>query len=290
MRIRYGMIASAMLWTCILLCVPGSVVAQDPFERPAPPPPPEPPSPPAPPEPPSPPPRPTQGVRPIPVQVERAPVEVLRNRPQLVTRVFDLSHVRAGELEETLALFPAEVQSNDDLRTLTVRAEPDIVSAIEEVIGRLDVAAVERTVELTVYVLSLDADGSGQPVPDHLENVAEQLRDTFGYGGMRLIETIAVRGVDGTNVNVAGVIPPLGNIPDVPTEYRFQGSFDVVERDDATRVLRMEFLAARFETDGYADAQINTSLEIPEGAQVVVGKTSAGEHPLLLVLTAAFPE
>ncbi len=227
-----------------------------------------------------------------------------------VTRVFEIVNVSSMQLAGALSLFPAEVASNNNLRTLTVRAEPEIVSAIADVIQRLDVAEAQTTADLTVHVLSPDSEGVGPPVPGHLDNVTEQLRATFGYGAMRLIDTIFVRGVDGRSVQLNGVLtlPSAGNVDLPASQYSFQGVFEVIDGEDSTFTLRVEGFRMGFRVpvlqvaadaqDGpvtvrnytFQDAQINTNVDVPAGTEVVVGKTSAGESALFLVLTAAFPE
>ena len=115
-----------------------------------------------------------------------------------VTRVFQLEHVQPGPLAATLSLFDAEIMPNNPLNTLTVRAPADIMPAIVDVIGRLDVLKVEQGVEVTAYILSADDQGAaGTPVPEHLLSVVDQLQDVFSYSRFGLIDTIMVRGRDG---------------------------------------------------------------------------------------------
>ena len=237
-----------------------------------------------------------------PVQDTPSEVRVAPVGPQPVTRVFEIRHLRAEGFVRTLALFPAEIHGNNEFRTLTVRANPDIMSAIEDVIESMDVPAVEppvRAVEVTAYILSPDSDGSGNTVPTHLETVAEQLRNTFGYGGMRLIDTVFIRGFNNSQVTVHGMttLPSVANDSNSSASYQLAGSFRVLEQDDSSLTLRIDRLSADFNVrDGgrllgvIGGVTIRTSVDIPAGTQVVVGKTSTGDGALFLVMTAAFPE
>ena len=232
--------------------------------------------------------------------VAAAQVEVI---PASVTRVFQLEHVQPALLERTLSLFDAEIMPNNSLYTLTVRAAPDIMPAIVDVIGRLDVLKVEQGVEVTVYILSADDQGAaGTPVPEHLRSVVDQLQDVFSYSRFGLIDTIMVRGFEGRPWDVSGMIslPGAVNRPqDEPTHYDFKGGFGVVQTDDAAPVLRIYNMRAHFRVPvmsgdapfgglNYTDVSFGTDVEIPSGTQVVVGKSTIGDSALFLVMTAEF--
>ncbi len=278
MRNRHVLMASAMLWAPFALGAPGAANAQENAVVASP--------------------RGEPASRLIfvsaPVQDTPREVRVAPVGPQPVTRVFEIRHLRAEGFVSTLELFPAEIQANNELRTLTVRANPDIVSAIEDVIESMDVPAVEppiRAVDVTAYILSPDPDGSGNSVPPHLQNLAEQLRNTFAYDGMRLIDTILIRGFNNSGVMVNGMttLPSVANDANISASYRFRGQFRVFERDDSSLTLRIDRLSADFNIP-VGSVRIQTSVDIPAGAQVVVGKTSTGDGALFLVMTAAFPE
>ncbi len=229
-----------------------------------------------------------------------AQVEVI---PASVTRVFQLEHVQPALLERTLSLFDADLMPNNSLYTLTVRAAPDIMPAIVDVIGRLDVLKVEQGVEVTAYILSADNQSApGMPVPEHLLSVVDQLQGVFSYSRFGLIDTIMVRGFEGRPWDVSGMIslPGVANRPqDEPTHYDFKGSFGIVQTDDAPPRLRIYNMRADFRVPVmsgdapfggliYTDVSIGTDVEIPSGTQVVVGKSTVGDSALFLVMTAEF--
>ena len=223
--------------------------------------------------------------------------------PPSVTRVFQLEHVVPRQLERTLLLFDAVLIANDELNTLTVRAPADIMPAIVDVIGRLDVIKVEQGVEVTAYILSADSQSApGTPVPEHLQSVVDQLQEVFSYSRFGLIDTIMLRGFEGRPWDVSGMIslPEAANRPqDEPTHYDFKGSFGVVQADDAPPRLRIYNMRADFRVpvmtgDGptavlnFTNVSIGTDVEIPSGTQVVVGKSTIGDSALFLVMTAEF--
>ncbi len=207
--------------------------------------------------------------------------------PTMVTRVFQMEHVQPHQLQRTLLLFDANLMANDELNTLTVRAPADIMPAIVDVIGRLDVIKMEQGVEVTAYFLSADdRDAAGTPVPEQLRSVVDQLQDVFSYSRLRLIDTIMVRGSDGRPWDVSGrmSLPGAGDLPDQPTNYEFRGIFRVVQADDAPPVLRIDNMRVDFSNN----VSIGTDVEIPSGTQVVVGKSTIGDSALFLVMTAEF--
>ncbi len=225
-----------------------------------------------------------------------------------ITRVFQLDRIEPSNLAETLSLFSARIVHNDALNTLTVRALPDIMPAIEDVVARLDVVSVERTVEMTAYIVRADDQSPTQIVPEHLRIVIDQLRNTFSYRNYQLLDTIIVRGFDGRESKVQGILSPPeyeGSIADQPTFYNFEGVFHLVTSDDGTSSLRIDEMRSGFRIPvrtntrpfpepptvmfQYIDVGINTDVEIPAGSQVVVGKVTVGESAFFLVMTAEFP-
>lgn len=219
---------------------------------------------------------------------------------QSITRVFELSHVEPGQLASTLSLFDAQIQPNNSLRTLTVRADAAVMPAIEDVVARLDVLRVERAAEVTAYVLRAQEQGSATAIPPNLEPVVQQLRNTFAYASYALMDTLVIRGVDGGEPSTSGTIAlDVSGIADRPVFYNFSGEFRVVEPDEgpnALRIDRMRFgfripiatsmdAAAQFQ---YIDVGINTDVEIPADSQVVVGKATVGDSALILVMTVEF--
>ena len=223
--------------------------------------------------------------------------------PTMVTRVFQMEYVQPRQLAQTLSLFDANLMPNDELNTLTVRAPADIMPAIVDVIGRLDVLKVEQGVEVTAYILSAGDQGTaGTPVPEHLQSVVDQLQEVFSYSRFGLIDTIMLRGFEDRPWDVRGMIslPEAANRPqDEPTHYDFKGSFGVVQADDAPPRLRIYNMRADFRVpvmtgDGptavlnFTNVSIGTDVEIPSGTQVVVGKSTIGDSALFLVMTAEF--
>ena len=230
---------------------------------------------------------------------------------ELLTRVFQIKHLEPTSLEATLSLFSADFRSNDDLQTLTVRSRPEIMTAIDETITRLDVLTVPRAVELTVYILSGNDHTESDPLPGPVRPVVEQLRRIFSYSNFEILDTVLLRAIDGRHADTGGALrpPPLGTFPDMPIFYNFRANFKIVAPELGAAVLQLTEMRSSFrfpvpsgnfqpqsagDTDPpvvrtqYVDARIHTDVNIPEGQQVVVGKATVGESAMILVMTAAF--
>ena len=228
----------------------------------------------------------------------------------LLTRVFEIEHLEPTSLEITLALFSAEFSSNDDLKTLTVRSRPEIMTAIEETITRLDVLTVPRAVELTVHILSANDRTESDPLPAPVQPVVERLRRAFSYSNFEILDTLLLRAIDGRRASTQGTlrIPPFGTLPDVPIFYNFRANFTIVAPEPGARILKLTEMRSGFrvpvlqgnfqpqsagDTDTppvvpfhYTDVDINTDVDIPEGQHVVVGKATIGESAIILVMSA----
>lgn len=237
---------------------------------------------------------------PWPVRAQDAP-------PETVTRVFELSYVEPSQLASTLGLFDANIQSNDTLGTLTVRARTDVMPAIEDVVRRLDLLQVERAVEVTAHVLRARNDGNTSNVPDHLDPVVEQLRNVFAYSSYDVIDTLVIRGVDGRRPSISGTmaLDSGADMAEMPVFYTFQGHFRVVSSGEGVDALRIDELNFELRipvvsgTSGagddvavrsfqYVNVGINTDVEIPAGTEVVVGKATVGDSAVILVMTVEF--
>jgi hypothetical protein len=119
-----------------------------------------------------------------------------------------------------------------------------------------------------------------------------------------LLDTLAVRGFSGREPSVQGTIAALSggeNAPDQPTFFSFNGRFEA--EPDNSPSLRIEDMRMGIRIPTYSSARqdgtpvteiqyvnvgINTDVEIREGQQVVVGKSTVGDNALFLVMSAAF--
>lgn len=226
---------------------------------------------------------------------------------EFVTRVFRLEHISPTSMSTTLSPFPATVQPNDELRTLTVNASAEIMDTIEELIALLDVLEVRPTVELTMHILSANNRApSGRAMPESLRDVVDQFQSVFTYSNFEVLDSIILRATDGSRATTSGTVslPPFGQFADAPLFYNLNANFSLISPNSDTRILRLTSLRSGFRvpiatgplnnqptpTIQYVDTGINTDVDIPIGQQVVVGKTTVGESAMILVMSARVVE
>ena len=207
---------------------------------------------------------------------------------RLETRVFEIQHAGQTELRPLMRMFDVRWTFDERLKTLLVRAPRDIMPAIAQVVERFDVAAPRTpSVELTMHILLATKEERQEQLPPMLDAVAEQLRGVFAYRSFRLLETAIVRGVDGEDVSVQGVLPLQTEGVSHPS-YLMRGTLYVISGSNDTRVVRFDnfmFNSSIRVTGDYHDIQIMTSIEIAEGQQAVVGKASIADNALILVMS-----
>jgi hypothetical protein len=169
-----------------------------------------------------------------------------------------------------LCIFGIEVLPQPTMKLVAIRAPKELMPAIEEALKRLDVPLpVAKTVELTAYVLLVSENPRQglQPVPDALQTVATQLKGILPRGTLYLADTAVGRGIDGQWLQLMGGT----TINTTPTI-----------REGADPVIHLERLSVM--TRG---ASFNTTVDVPIGGQVVVGKATAQGDAVVLVMTAS---
>ena len=228
------------------------------------------------------------------------------------TRVFQLEHVNPTSLRRALELFRAEVDSVDELDVLSVSAPGEIMTAIEEVIRRLDVPTEQRSVEVTAHILRAGDEVTTAALPAALIEVVEQLNTIFSYTSYELVDTLLLRGAaDEGEIRASGTSSLAAEgvgLVNQPTFYNFSAEPTVEEPDGGAPRIRLNQLRFGFRIPvasgqftpqpaggeafrpvtqfQYIDNGINTDLEIRPGQQVVVGKTAIGENALIVVISA----
>lgn len=175
-----------------------------------------------------------------------------------------------------LCIFRVEVVLQPALKIVQVRAPKDMMPAVEEALKTLDVPppppVVLRGVEVSAYILvtaERAADPNWMPVPRELESVANQLKNLFPNDMLFLADTVVARGTERQSLSISGMTVFGANVS---------------VRDGATPVVRLESLEVI--TNG---GRFKTSIDIPVGTQVVVGKATSTFPPkkaVVLVITA----
>lgn len=242
---------------------------------------------------------------------ESAGSEVME-QPGMQARVFHLQYANLMSLLNQLSRLYGRVAlivPDEPSRSLLVRATPEILTSIQNLIAELDVAPpVKRNIEITAFVLlATDHPLDETPLPDALQPVMRQLRRTFSYKGYRLLDTLIARTRDGGMVQMSGVFPPLSGDPtvtpppDALSRYRmscmgikhygdeketfvhidhfgFGVQLALVTKDAETGRPRTQF----------HNLDIVSSIDVRDGQMAVVGKTSAdgSASALLLVVSA----
>ena len=174
-----------------------------------------------------------------------------------------------------LCIFRVEVVPQSTLHLVQIRAPKEIMPEVEDALKRLDVPpAITKNVELTAYVL-VNGDGTDafiprlSPLPSTLQPVVNQLKGLVPDGAWSLADTVVARGTDGQYLRVQGgtdlmVTPQIREISGTPNVHL--GNLVV-------------------NTKG---TSFNTTIDVPVGAQTVVGRSTNGptSRAVVLVLTA----
>jgi len=220
---------------------------------------------------------------------------------ELVSKVFQLKHGDVNRIVSALNPllgYGDSVRANTELKMVVVRTYKELMSAVEEVVRRLDVPIpAPVNVELTVYLLQ----ASQQPAPDsaapsELQPTIKQLKGAFAYQGFRVLDTLIVRSRAGQVAETTGVLS-FGK--DETGDYQFSCQPSLVSEDN-TRLIRLDKLrlGARIPFNlpggGRSSRQvvINVDVDVREGQKVVVGKTGleGPEKALILVVSGKVVE
>ena len=193
-------------------------------------------------------------------------------------RMFPVKNLVETNSLRALCIFRIEVVPQPGLRLVQVRAPKELMSTIEDAVKRLDVPQpVRKGVELTGYVLVVSdvAEAGFMPIPMELQSVENQLKNLLPKGTLYLADTILVRGTDGQSV---GINKGISTSDIVSLEARLS------IREGASPVVRLDNLVVQAR-----NVKFETNLDVPVGAQVVVGKGTSLPHQratVILVMTA----
>jgi len=204
-------------------------------------------------------------------------------------RIIQAKYADVKDLANVLGVFGYHIEANRELRVLAVSAPPDVMTAIEDAVKRLDVpAAAPKDVDLIVYLVlaSLQADGPGG-IPPELQPIANELKGLFSFKGFRMLDTILLRTQPGNMASANGVIGESEKTP-----YVFVVRPSAVTEDPKGRLIRLDNLKLTLHVPGGLEAGINTEITVREGQKVVVGKSNMGgtDKALILVVTAKVTE
>jgi hypothetical protein len=198
--------------------------------------------------------------------VERVQREVERRGWEV--KMFPVKNITpASNPLGALCIFRVEVVFQPTLRLVQIRAPKELMPEIEEAIKRLDVppppAVLTKGVELTGYVVVAmePADPQMQALPKTLEPVANQLKGILPNATLFLADTFVARGMDRSNLMVQG-----------NTTFSATAS---IREGSAGPVIRLDNLQANTQSPGgETQARFQTSVEVPVGTLVVIGKAT----------------
>jgi hypothetical protein len=222
---------------------------------------------------------------------------------EMKNRIFELKNRSPRTLIGSLNLLGsgfrgANMNINDDLRTITVRDFPENIAAIEDAIKRLDRPVITPDIQMKISVLI----GSKTPlpsasVPEDLAPVVKQLQSTLAYSHYGLMTAALQRTTTGNMVNGSGVAEPtiLGLKPsdERPIFYSYRlrdvTATSVAEKP-AIGIGNFEFSMRVPVNVGtglqYQSVGFETPVTLRENEKVVIGTTTMGDKALIVVVTA----
>jgi hypothetical protein len=199
-------------------------------------------------------------------------------RDSWVVKMFPVKNLEYNHNYGALCIFRVEVVPQMALKMVQVRAPREMMPAIEEALKTLDVPSPTlpppykaRGVEITAYVLvaaERAVDPGWMPIPKELERVAAQIKTLLPNETLFLADTVIARGMERSAIGINGATS-------------FQASS--VSIRDNPEVISLNNL--NVSSNGGA---FTTTIEVPVGTQVVVGKASSTLAPrkaVVLVLT-----
>jgi hypothetical protein len=203
-------------------------------------------------------------------------------------RMFPVKNITAAYNPlNALCIFRVEVVFQPTLRLVQVRAPKELMTEVEEAIKRLDVPPPApialKGVELTGYiVVAMDpADPQLQPLPAVLQPVANQLKSILPNGTLALADTFVARGMERQNMYVTG-------------STSFQANVSIRDGSGAPVIYLANLNVGVRDGGGNTTANFQTSVDVPVGTQVVIGKaTPQRQGPtkaVILVITGRILE
>ena len=183
-------------------------------------------------------------------------------------RMFTVKNALSDSVLRALCIFRIEVVNQPALRLIQIRSpkSPELMAAIEDAVKRLDVPPVipvSKGIELTGYIVvaSEPADPTMLPLPAALQPVVTQLKSILPNGALALSDTFVVRGVDRQNLSLSG----MTNLSGIAS----------IREASGVSVIRLDNLNVHVRNGpGETRATFQTSIDVPVGTQVVIGKAT----------------
>jgi hypothetical protein len=270
--------------------------------------------------------QPSQPAR-VPVSIEThppvpAPVQdqLFTQAPQATTRIVPVEYADTNDLLRILQLFGVSVIANEKPRALVLSGENSAVGLAEDAVRQLDVPPPPiKNVEVIVYLVVATKGGESpqglEECGPQLAPVMEQLASVFGFEQFGLVDTILLRGRDGSSVEASGFLPPLAPAQEsgeeLPSNYQVQiddlqvqSAPGAVSRISLNRFIFGSELAIPTHANRGPNGQVLTQvsrketgisadLDVQEGQMAVVGKanlSTQGDVVFVVVSAHVVPE
>jgi hypothetical protein len=225
-------------------------------------------------------------------------------------KVFEVKHREPYSLVKAVSALGsgfkgAQITSNEEFKTITVRDFPENIATIEEALKRLDTPQAPRPdIEFRIHVLIGSATaGQGEEVPADLKDVVNQLQSMLKYKNYSLMVSALHRTKEGgAGVSNNGVAESkLFNTVSVPSgnQIFYDYFINQISLDSSTSAgmtvqigqlgfsLRIPLvIGAPNSPIQYQNVGFRSPVSLREGEKVVVGTTTMGDKGLIVVLTA----
>jgi hypothetical protein len=237
--------------------------------------------------------------------------------PPQVLKVIHIKYADVNSVFHDLLIYGVPVARDTTAKIITVRGSQQQIDAIEKAVQQLDVPPpAPRSVEITAYMLIaapkpgtptklengdfrlLPAGLKGASLPAGLGAIVDQLERTSGYTKFRLVRSLTLRTLDESSGSVTGLMPTDRYSSSPPAKpyvetvsLNFNLSVDraqVTQQGERGSVILRDLRLIIFRGHGGSGANINTSADVPQGEDVVVGNTDVGhsDTELFLVVSA----
>jgi hypothetical protein len=225
---------------------------------------------------------------------ERAEVQARqeKERANWVVQMITVKYLDSAAALKALCIFPAEIVPQTAQHLISVRAPAANMTAIADVIKRLDVPQVgPKNVEWTTYVLvATDQVETLRPIPVSINSVVEQVKGLLPYKQFYLLDTLFGTIADGHSLSLNGGVRGLSPAPGPGSTardatYSFAAILSVGNGDPVSASVRASQLNFRLNGEN-TQVMISTDVDIPAGKQVVVGKSTSGDRAYILVMSA----
>jgi hypothetical protein len=210
--------------------------------------------------------------------------------PQIV----ELKYLDPETLRFMVNAFKVNMNWAPGSHMVVLNGSKENVAAAEVALKQLDVP--RKNIELTFQVLDAMTQPGEEKIPADLETVVKQLKSSFVYKGFRLVDSLQLQTQEGISGSITGAVPRTnGASPLRFIQVDFRST--AIINDTKGFVVHLERLTFHSKLpnggDGkgginYSQTGIETSIDIPDGKKVVVGKANmdgeAGAY--FLIVTA----